>query len=160
MAKISRGTAQYSAPVAVGIDKLWELLIDWGNLSWLDNHVEAEGMVLGSIALEGAVDAVPRTRVLTRANATEAGLPLVNREVLLLEDRTAYRLYYDAENGFIRGVRNYIANWALDPISENACQMTISANFDVDETGSAEATKEIVEEVYVMIISSMNTHFA
>lgn len=38
--------------------------------------------------------------------------------------------------------------------------MTISANFDVDETSTAEETKAIVEDVYVMIIRSLNKHFA
>lgn len=65
MRRISRGTAHYSAPVNVNIDTLWELLADWGNLSWLDNEVEADEMVLESITLEGESDAVPRTRALT-----------------------------------------------------------------------------------------------
>ncbi len=157
--RIARGSRYYSGVVGGNIDAVWDLFMDWGDISWIDN-VDAEGPVLAKSTLEGEVDAIPRTRVMKRANAVESGLPLENREVLMLADKVAYRLYYDANDGCVHGIRNYIASWALDPISENSCQMTIQSTFDVDESGTLEGVTSWLDNVYVMIVRSLDKHFA
>lgn len=160
MSYVQRETALFSGEVSANIDEVWNLLIDWANLDWLLNDVEHDGMQLGSVYLEGEKDAAFRVRVMTRANVEGTGLPLVNREVLLREDRMTYRLYYDCLDGFILGVRNYIANWCLDPRPNDRCFMTMSANFDVVEPGNAGEIRATIEAVYKSMICGLNVHFS
>lgn len=159
MSEVQRGAASRDGVIDADIDTLWAVLVDWGNLDWYgSDDVERDGMKLGSISLEGGETAVPRTRVLTRSNAVDAGLPLVNRERLLLEDPVSHRLYYDADDGFILGTRNYIATWYVDPLPDGRCRMTIQSRFDVVAPGSAEVTRDTVEEVYDAILLGLNRY--
>lgn len=159
MRNVQRGKAAFEGEVSANIDDVWDLLLDWANLGWLLNDVTEEGMELGKFHLEGEKDAQFRVRVMTRSNVEGSGLPLVNREVLLREDRTAYRFYYDCVDGFLHGIRNYIANWALDPIPNNRCHIKIEANFDVMETGDIDRLRATLVAVYGSMIRGLNVHF-
>ncbi len=131
--------------------------MDWGDISWLDLG-DHDGPALAKSFPEGEPDAILRTRVMTRPNAVDAGLPLKNCEVVLLADRTGYRLYYNADDGMIAGSRNYIASGTLDPISADNCKMTIQSNYDVDETGSMEVAKGWLDAVFEMIVCGLDKH--
>lgn len=157
MTHVSRVNGYYSGVVHGNIDALWDVLMDWGDISWFDLG-DHDGPALAESFLEGDVDAIPRTRVMTRPNAVESGLPLENREVLLLADKKAYRLYYNADDGMIAGSRNYIASWTLDPISDDSCQMTIQSMYDVDDTGSMEVAKGWLDAVYEMIVHCLDNY--
>lgn len=159
MSTVLRGKAAFEGEVSANIDDVWDLLLDWANLDWLINDVSADGMKLGKCHLEGEKDAQFRVRVMTRANVEGTGLPLVNREVLLREDRKAYRFYYDCVDGFMQGIRNYIANWALDPLPNNRCNIQVEANFDVMEDGDMEKIRATLVAVYDSMIRGLNLHF-
>lgn len=60
MAPIARGSCYYSGVVEANIDALWDVFMDWGDISWIDNE-KIGGPVLAKSTLEGEVDAIPRT---------------------------------------------------------------------------------------------------
>ncbi|MEJ7925704.1 SRPBCC family protein [Sphingobium sp. AN641] len=157
MTHVARVNGYYTGVVHGNIDALWDVLMDWGDISWF-HHGDNDGPALALSFLEGEPDAIPRTRVMTRDNAVDAGLPLENREVLILADKKSYRIYYDANDGMIGGIRNYLASWTLDPISDDSCQMSIQSMYDVDETGTVEEAKGWLDAVYVMIVEGLDRH--
>lgn len=157
---IQRGSGRRNGIIEADIDVVWELLTDWGNMEWWGNDLEREGMKAGEVYLEGEPGQVPRSKVIERTNAENNGLPIVNRETLFLEDRLTYRLYYNGTDGFIDGVRNYIATWSLDPVGQGRCRMNISSNFDVVAPGNADVVRDIVESVYDLIFSGINSYLA
>jgi Polyketide cyclase / dehydrase and lipid transport len=160
MTYVQRGSGRREGVIEASVDTLWEVLTDWGNMDWWGNALGQEGMKVGDVYLEGEKNAVPRTKVLVRSNAENAGLPVVNRETLFLEDIVTHRLYYNGTDGFIAGVRNYIATWCLDPLPNDCCRMTITSNFDVVEPGDVDVVRETVEAVYEMIFSGLNHYLA
>ena len=158
MTKVQRGSGRRDGEIDADIDTLWAVLTDWGNMDWWGNELEQDGMKAGKTYLDGEKGKVPRTKVIERENADNAGLPIVNRETLFLEDRLTYRLYYNGTDNFIVGVRNYIATWALDPLPDGRCKMHISSNFDVIAPGDVNAVRDTVEAVYEMIFSGLNRY--
>jgi Polyketide cyclase / dehydrase and lipid transport len=160
MTNVQRGSGRREGIMETDIDTLWELLTDWGNMDWWGNEMEQDGMKAGRAYLEGEKGKVPRTKVIERTNADNNGLPIQNRETLFLEDRVTHRLYYNGTDGFIAGVRNYIATWCLDPLSDHRCRMTITSNFDVVEPGNVDKVRDTVEAVYEMIFSGLNNYLA
>ncbi|WP_340317934.1 SRPBCC family protein [Rhizorhabdus argentea] len=160
MAKIERIFARSEGIVEAETGALWDVLTDWGSMEWWGNELERDGMEVGKFYLEGEKGTLPRTKVLERSNAEGAGLPLVNRETLFLEDPVAHRLYYTATDGFIAGVRNYIATWALDELPGGRTRMLLSSTFDVVEPADAAMIKDTVESVYDLIVKGLNGYFA
>jgi hypothetical protein len=156
MTEVQRGSGRRQGVIDTDVDTLWELLTDWGNLDWWGNELGQAGMKVNNVYLEGERNAIPRTKVLVRSNAEHAGLPIVNRETLFLEDRLTHRLYYDGSDGFIEGVRNYIATWCLDALPDGRCRMTIASNFDVVEPGNVDVVRDTVEAVYDKIFDGLN----
>lgn len=161
MTTIQRGTGLREGVIDTDADTLWAVLTDWGVMEWWGNEMEEDaGMKVGRCYLEGEKGSVPRTKVLERANAEGLGLPTVNRETLLHEDPVARRLFYNASDGFIEGVRNYMATWALDALPDGRTKMHISSVFDVVEPGTAANVRGIVEPVYDLIFKGLNGYFA
>lgn len=160
MIKIERGSGRAEGVIEAHIDDVWALLTDWGNMDWWGNGLEEEGMKAGRTYLEGEKGKVPRTKVIERTNADGAGLPVVNREVLFHEDAVAHRLYYNGTDGFLLGLRNYVASWTLDPLAGGHCKMTITSTFDVAEPGDVAFVRDTVEAVYGLIFSGINAYLA
>lgn len=160
MADVYRVAGFHQGVIAGPIDEVWALVNDWGTLHWFDDGSNADGMKVMECWLEGEPDAVPRTRVMGRGDgAVELGAPEENREVLLVSDPVAHRLYYDATDGFAEGIRNYIASWSFDRIDENSCRMTITSTFDCVPAEVGEAQAAMLHQVYVAIVDSLDKYF-
>ncbi|WP_340312931.1 SRPBCC family protein [Rhizorhabdus argentea] len=160
MAAIQRGAGCREGIIDIDADTLWELLTDWGTMDWWGNELQEAGMKVSKCYLEGEKGRCPRTKVLERSNTEEGGLPVINRETLIHEDPLARRLFYNGTDGFIAGVRNYLATWALDPLPDGRTKMHISSVFDVVEPGSVDHVREVVEAVYEMIFKGLNGYYA
>ncbi|HUD92951.1 SRPBCC family protein [Sphingobium sp.] len=161
MAKVHRVSGYHQGKIDADIEAIWAVITDWGSLAWFDDGSNVEGMRLMESWLEGQPDVVPRTRVMGRGQgAVEQGAPEENREVLLLADPVAHRLYYDATDGFAPGIRNYIASWALDEQDDGGCLMTISSTFDVMPADLGEEQAAMLHGVYVAIVDSLQSYFA
>ncbi|WP_340265862.1 SRPBCC family protein [Sphingobium mellinum] len=160
MTVVQRGTGCREGIIDADADALWALVTDWGTMDWWGNEVEEAGMKVSKCYLEGEKGRVPRTKVIERSNTEEGGLPIINRETLFHEDAVARRLFYNGTDGFIEGVRNYIATWALDPLLDGRTKMHISSVFDVVEPGSADYVRAVVEAVYDMIFKGLNQYVA
>lgn len=91
--------------------------------------------------------------------ASKKGAPVENREVLLVADPIAHRLYYDATDGFAPGIRNYIASWAFDELEDGGCMMTISSNFDCVPAENGEYNRDMLQQIYVVIAESLDSLF-
>jgi hypothetical protein len=159
MTVIQRGTGSRDGIIEADADQLWEVLTDWGVMDWWGNELQEAGMEVSKCYLEGEKGKCPRTKVIERANAEEGGLPHVNRETLIHEDAFARRLFYNGTDGFIEGVRNYMATWAVDPLPDGRARMHISSVFDVVEPGSTDNVGAIVEAVYDLIFKGLNGYF-
>ena len=160
MTSVQRGTGCREGIIDADADALWALVTDWGSMDWWGNEVEEAGMKVSKCYLEGEPGSVPRTKVIERSNTEEGGLPIINRETLIHEDAVARRLFYNGTDGFIEGVRNYIATWAFDTLPDGKVKMHISSVFDVVDPGNAEYVRAVVEAVYDMIFKGLNQHFA
>jgi hypothetical protein len=159
--KVSRVQAKREGVLDVPAQKAWALLVDWdGTLKWWDNSVPGDAMHIVSVHLEGERDAVPRTKVITRSNAVQSGLPLENRETLLLQDDETMRLYYDADDNVVAGVRNYVTTAYVDALSESRCRMTFASTFDVTEDQDPNRVRSVIESVYEGIFSGFRKYFA
>ncbi len=159
--KVFRSHATREGVLNVSANRAWALLTEWeAVLKWWDNRVPGDAMRLSGVELEGDRNAVPRTRVLTRSNATQSGLPLVNRETLLLQDDDLMRIYYDADDGVIAGVRNYIATTYIDAIAQDSCRVTCDSRFDVTPDQDANEVRLRVESVYDGIICGFRDYFS
>ncbi|WP_176599230.1 MULTISPECIES: SRPBCC family protein [Sphingobium] len=161
MSDVYRVTGYYQGKIGANIEDVWALITDWGSLAWFDDGSNTEGMKMMESWLEGEPNAIPRTRVMSRGDgAVKNGAPLENREVLLLADPVAHRLYYDATDDFAAGIRNYIASWCLDETDDGGCLMTISSNFDCVPASVGEQQSAMLHGVYIAIVSSLDKHFA
>lgn len=161
MVQVHRVAGFYQGKIRAPVEDVWALVTDWGSLAWFDDGSNSEGLKLMDCWLEGEPGACPRTRVMSRGEgATDQGAPDQNREVLLVEDRVAHRLYYDASNDFAPGIRNYIASWSFDELPDGGCNMTISSNFDCIPAETGAQSAEMLHTVYVAIVSSLDKYFA
>lgn len=158
--KVHRVSGFHQGKINANIEDVWALITDWGSLAWYDDGTNTEGMKVMECWLEGEPDVVPRTRVMGRGEgAVGQGAPEENREVLLVADPVAHRLYYDATDGFAPGIRNYMASWSLDDLEDGGCMMTISSNFDVVPAELGEQQGAMLHGVYVSIVSSLQKYF-
>lgn len=161
MTTVHRVTGFHQGTIDANIDDVWALVTDWGSLAWFDDGSNSEGLKLMESWLEGEPGMVPRTRVMSRGDgAVDNGAPEQNREVLLVEDKVAHRLYYDASDGFVPGIRNYLASWSFDALEDGGCLMTISSNFDCVPAETGEQNAEMLHTVYVAIVFSLQKHFS
>lgn len=159
--KVHRVTGFHQGRIDADIEDIWALVTDWGSLAWFDDGSNSDGLKLVDSWLEGEPGVVPRTRVMARGEgAVQSGAPEHNREVLLVEDKVAHRLYYDASDGFVPGIRNYIASWSFDALDDGGCMMTISSNFDCVPAETGEQNAEMLHTVYIAIVDSIHKHFA
>lgn len=160
MTEVQRGTARMEGVIEVDVDNVWALVTDWGNMDWWANGLEQKDMQAARTYLEGEKGKVPRTKVIERRNAGSANPDVVhvNREVLIHEDPVVHRLYYNATDGLLPGLRNYLATWTLDALDGGRCRMQISSNFDVTEPGGLDYVRDTLEAVYVLIIKGLNDY--
>ena len=160
MTEVFRVSGYHQGRINAAADEVWNLVTDWGSLAWFNDENNQEGMKLMESWLEGDPDQVPRTRVMARDEAAaEKGAPTENREVLLVADREAHRLYYDATDGFAPGIRNYLASWSFDELPDGACMMTITSNFDCVPASTGEQNRDMLQQVYVAIVDSLDRYF-
>lgn len=158
--KVHRVAGYHQGKIDANIEDIWALITNWGTLFWYQDGTNTDGMKLMDSWLEGDPDVVPRTRVMSRGEgAVEKGAPDENREVLLVADPVAHRLYYDATDDFAPGIRNYMASWALDELDDGGCMMTISSNFDVVPAENGPLYDDMLHSVYVAIVASLDSHF-
>lgn len=159
MADVFRVSGFHQGKINAPIADVWELVTDWGTLAWFNDEDNDEGMKLMETWLEGDPNVVPRTRVMARDDgAAKKGAPSENREVLLVADPIAHRLYYDATDGFAPGIRNYIASWSFDALDEGGCMMTISSNFDCMPAETGEYNRDMLHQVYIAIVESLDRY--
>lgn len=161
MVEVFRVSGFHQGIINADIEEVWALVTDWGSLTWFDDATNTDGMKLMTTWLEGEPGVVPRTRVMARGEGAAAqGAPVENREVLLVEDSIAHRLYYDATDGFAPGIRNYVATWCFDELDSGRCRMTISSNFDCVPASTGEQNRAMLQGVYVAIADSLDKYFA
>ena len=160
VAKVYRFSGYHQGKVNGNIEDVWALVTDWGSLAWYEDDTNPDHLKMMDSWLEGEPGAVPRTRVMSRGEgAVKNGGPEENREVLLVEDKVAHRLYYDATDDFVPGIRNYMATWAFDETDDGGCMMTISSNFDVIPAENGELYGSTLQGVYVSIANSLDKYF-
>jgi hypothetical protein len=108
---------------------------------------------LGVIGLEldGKEDAIPRTRVLRFSSG------LVMRETLLHQDDEAMHIYYNIEGAGAHGIRNYLATTDVDDLTDNLCQITISARFDIPSNSDVISAKSFIDTAHNIVILGMKT---
>jgi hypothetical protein len=160
MTKVYRVSASHQGKINARVDEVWDVVTNWGTLFWFDDGTNAEGLKVMDSWLEGEPDAIPRTRVMARGDgAVKHGAPMENREVLLIADPVAHRLYYDATDDFVPGIRNYMASWSFDELEDGGCMMTVSANFDCVPAKTGPASEAMLRQVYVNIVGSLDKHF-
>lgn len=161
MANVHRVAGYHSGRINAAIEDVWATVTDWGTLHWFNDSTNSDNMKVVECWLEGEPDIVPRTRVMGRGDgAIQVGAPENNREVLLVADPVAHRLYYDATDGFAPGIRNYMASWAFDETDDGGCVMTITSTFDVVPAELGEAQGQMLHGVYVAIVDSLDSYFA
>jgi Polyketide cyclase / dehydrase and lipid transport len=160
MAKVYRVAGYHKGRIEAPIEEVWELVNDWGTLHWFDDGTNSDNLKVMESWLEGEPGAVPRTRVMGRGEgAVKHGAPENNREVLLVSDPVAHRLYYDATDDFVVGIRNYMASWSFDELEDGTCMMTVSSNFDCVPAETGPASEAMLQQVYVNIVESLDKYF-
>lgn len=126
------------ALILVSAENAWAYLCDWAG----SNRQRVGGLgelTLAKIDLVGGMTDIPRTRVM------EFGAYGAVRETLLYQDDEAMHLYYNIEGVGPNGVRNYLATTDVDPVGPEACQVTITARFDLERGGDVAKAKALID---------------
>jgi hypothetical protein len=111
-------------------------------------------LTLAQITLEGAEDAIPRTRIM------QFGAFGIVRETLLYQDDAAMHLYYNIEGVGPHGIRNYLATTDIDALGEHRCQITITSRFDLAATDDLVKAKGLIDFAHNQaVIGSMRAYF-
>jgi len=111
--------------VDVSAAKAWEWLTDWAGTKRSRRTSTSGDLALLKIVLHGDPDKTPRAREM------EFGPFGTIRETLLYQSDEFRHLYYNIEGAGPYGIRNYLATTDIDEISDDSCQITITARFDV-----------------------------
>lgn len=138
--------------VSGSAEAAWDILTDWHRTERLrTDSSEKSALAVDRVELEGAEDAVPRTRVFY---FQDPAMPVV-KETLLHQDDETMHYYYNIEGIGPAGVRNYLATTDVDPISDNLCQVTITARFDLAEGGDIIMAKHIINSAHNGVIAGL-----
>lgn len=134
--------------------------MDWGGLlKWRNNNLQI-GAPSVEVRLEGSPDSIPRTRIITRSPALLVGVSDEVRETILFQDDQAMRCYYVTSDGFMPGIRNYMASGFVDPTDLSRSVLNVRSTFDVTSNGDAEGIKRAIESLYDGIFAGFNRYFA
>ena len=132
----------------------WDILTDWHRMERLRTEQSSESaLAVDRIELEGREGEVPRTRVFYWKDKS---LPRV-KETLLYQDDDAMHFYYNIEDIGPAGIRNYLATTDVDRISDDLCQVTITARFDLDECADIVAAKNIINAAHNGVIAGLDS---
>lgn len=130
----------------------WDILTDWHNTHRLRTESSASSpLAVDRVELIGEEDKVPRTRVFY---FKAEGMPVV-KETLLHQDDETMHLYYNIEGIGPVGIRNYLATTDVDRISDDLCQMTITARFDLPKDGDIVMAKNIINVAHNGVIAGL-----
>lgn len=130
----------------------WEILTDWHNVQRLrTGDSAASALAVESVELVGEEGKVPRTRVF---HFKGDDLPVV-RETLLHQDDETMHLYYNIEGIGPAGVKNYLAITDVDQISDNLCQVTTMARFDLGEEFDMILAKNIINTAHNSVFAGL-----
>jgi hypothetical protein len=134
--------------------KAWAWITDWAGTRRGTRAGGGGDLAFGKIELIGDPDQTPRTRVM------EFPALGVVRETLLHQDDEAMHLYYNIEGQGPLGIRNYLATTDVDPISDDACLVTITARFDLAPDASVTKAKALIDAAHNdAVIGGMRRHF-
>ena len=128
--------------VPASAHRVWEWITDWAGTRRGTRGGGAGDLAFGKIQLVGDPDTTPRTRVM------EFPALGVVRETLLHQDDEAMHLYYNIEGEGPLGIRNYLATTDVDPLSEEACLVTITARFDLRPDASVTKAKALIDAAH------------
>ena len=130
----------------------WDILTDWHRVErFRTSESSSSSLAVDRVELVGAEDEVPRTRVF---HFKAEGMPVVG-ETLLHQDDEAMHLYYNIEGVGPAGVRNYLAITDVDPISDDRCQVTTTARFDLPQDGDMIMAKNIINTAHNNVFAGL-----
>jgi hypothetical protein len=139
--------------IAAPADKVWAALTLWGGAARASAALEGgfPPNPLGVIGIDfdGTEGVTPRTRILRFSSG------LVMRETLLHQDDEARHIYYNIEGIGAHSIRNYLATTDVDEIADNACQIAISARFDIPSDGDVIQAKSFIDIAHSTVFSGM-----
>ena len=154
MQRVERQLARREGQLSVCAQVAWETVIDWGNLDWWGCGIDSPGPEIGPVVLEQqSALSLPTRLIQMKAE------PLLQiRETLLAIDADCYRLHYRTSDGFLPGIKNYIASWAFTPTAQGGCMMLIESMFDVVAPGDGTPTREMIEMMYGFINTGLDNY--
>lgn len=123
--------------------KVWAWLTDWAGTKRGTQAGGAGATSFSGITLIGGEDEIPRTRVFEFPNLGEV------RETLRGQDDAAMHLYYTIDGDGPLGMRNYLATTDVDPVSDTACMVTITARFDLAPGADVVAAKTLIDNAHM-----------
>ena len=130
----------------------WDILTDWHNVHrFRTDNSASSALAVDRVELVGEEGKVPRTRVFYFKGE---GMPVVE-ETLLYQDDDAMHLYYNIEGIGPAGVRNYLAITDVDHISDDLCQVTTTARFDLPEDGDMIVAKNIINTAHNNVFAGL-----
>ena len=137
--------------VAAPATAVWDVLTDWAGVERLRRPESASGpLSVKETKLVGDKDSTPRTRVFH----FNSDLPVVS-ETLLHQDDELMHLYYNIEGVGPMGIRNYLATTDVDELTDNLCQVTITARFDAPEGVDLVQAKNIINTAHLGVIAGL-----
>ena len=132
--------------------QVWDVLTDWHNTHRLRTGESASGpFSVLKVELEGEPGKTPRTRVF---HFKDESMGIV-RETLFHQDDEAMHFYYNIEGIGPACVRNYLATTDVDPLSDSACQVTITARFDLAGDRQMLRAKNIINAAHLGVIKGL-----
>ncbi len=136
-------------------EQAWDILTDWHRVERMRTDESASGsFAVSKVELEGEEGKTPRTRVFY-FNDERMGIV---RETLFHQDDETMHFYYNIEGVGPAGVRNYLATTDVDPISDSACQVTITARFDLPDDLNMNAAKSVINAAHLGVIKGLRVN--
>ena len=156
MQQVQRQSARHECQLRTNAQSAWDAARDWGNLDWWGCGLSGPGTTLGQVVLEEqSAQSLPARLIRVGAEP-----PVEIRETLLASDADCYRLYFRTSDGFLPGIKNYVASWAFSPTEDGGCTMLIESMFDVIAQGDGTQTKETVEMMYTLISEGLDNYLS
>lgn len=138
--------------VSAPAEDAWDILTDWHRVERFRTVDSSSGsLAVERVELVGEEDSVPRTRVF---HFKAEGMPVVG-ETLLHQDDETMHLYYNIEGIGPVGIRNYLAITDVDKISDDLCQVTTTARFDLPEDGDMIMAKNVINTAHNNVFAGL-----
>lgn len=132
--------------VDVPAEAFWKVLRAWSNIA---DYMPKENppIAISSSRLKAghSLDNLPCTREVV--SPTKDG-PILFEETLLHLDDETRTLYYRIEGVSLGGLRNYLAINEVDDLGDGRSHVRLHARYDLPSESSAEATRELLEDIY------------